>query len=146
MQWKHFHRSVAGLSGLLLVSLPWACLDDHRPPTANELLLINCRSGWMPVGVYSQGDRVGDAAPACYRMIFQSNGQLIFNRQQCSSPDTATVVAEWSLTSNSLSLPYRPGNIYGPPTGGLVEELTSSSLKFSYRGGPDKITEVWACP
>jgi hypothetical protein len=146
MKMKRVSRSLVYLSFVVLSTLPWSCLKDHLPQTDNELRLVNCRSGWRPVGVYFQGNRIGDAAPGCYRMIFQKDGKLVFNRKLCTDQDTTAVVSGWSLTSTNLTLPYRPGNIYGPPNGGLLEELTSTSLKFSYRGGPDKITEIWACP
>ncbi|WP_133299775.1 hypothetical protein [Larkinella punicea] len=146
MKMKRVPRSLVYISFVIFSALPWSCLEDHRPQTDNELRLINCRSGWRPVGVFSQGSRIGDAAAGCYRMIFLKDGKLIFNREQCTGQDTTAVVSGWSVTSTNLSLPYRPGNLYGPPNGGLLEELTLTSLKFSYRGDPNKITEIWACP
>ncbi|MFC5412459.1 hypothetical protein ACFPMF_24255 [Larkinella bovis] len=122
-------------------------MEDHRPLTTAEEFLVNCQSGWKPVGVFYQGSRVGDAAPACYQMIFQRDGHLIYDRSHCAGPDTSPLAGgSWSINANSLDLSVRPGNIYGPPTGGHIEELTATSLKFSFRGDPDKITEVWACP
>jgi hypothetical protein len=63
MKMKRAPRLLVYISFAVLSTLPWSCLEDHLLQTVNELRLINCRSGWKPVGVYAQGSRIGDAAP-----------------------------------------------------------------------------------
>lgn len=92
------------------------------------------------------GGVISPPAPACYRMLFRSDGQVVIDRTQCAGQDTSALVpGAWSCTETSITLPMRPFNQYGIPGNQRLEELSATTLRFSYRGGPDKIEETWVC-
>ncbi len=131
----------------LLTALPWSCTSDHRVPDNCAQLLTGCTSGWVPGYVYNQGTSLGPATRSCYRLIFRSDGTSAYDRTRCTDEPTSLLEGgPWSCTPSSITLRPRPYNMFGPPTGGRLDLLTTTELKFSFRGdGPDKITESWTC-
>ncbi|WP_461091527.1 hypothetical protein [Spirosoma gilvum] len=127
----------------LLAFLPWSC-DDHRIPPSSALL-TGCKTGWVTVDQTYHGSSIGGLAPDCYRIQFGQDGQLTVDRSRCVGQDTSPLVlGNWSSTDTQILLPSRPWNAYGTSTNQL-SEITATTLRFGYRGGPDHIEEVWSC-
>ena len=79
-------------------------------------------------------------------MIFRPDGNLVVDRKRCSGQDTSELtLGQWSCTETSITIPFRPFNPYGVPGAQRVNELSESTLRFGYRGGPDAIEETWVC-
>ncbi|WP_460959644.1 hypothetical protein [Spirosoma litoris] len=137
-------KMVANLLLGLLATLPWSCMD-HRIPSTSQLL-TNCSTGWRNVNQTYQGSFIGGIAPDCYRLVFGSDGKLQADRTRCLGQDTAPLaLGNWSSTETSITLPVFSWNIYGIPGPHRIENLSATSLQFSYRGDPDKIIETWSC-
>ncbi|WP_080055418.1 hypothetical protein [Spirosoma aerolatum] len=128
---------------VILAFLPWSC-DDHRiPPTS--ALLTSCTTGWSTIDQTYHGVSIGGLAPGCYRIVFGPDGQLTVDRSRCVGEDTSPLVlGSWSSTDTQLMLPSRPWNNYGTSSNS-IDELTTTTLRFGWRGGPDRIEEIWAC-
>ncbi|WP_461102803.1 hypothetical protein [Spirosoma koreense] len=129
----------------LLATLPWACTDHPLPPTSAQLL-TGCTTGWKNINQTYQGNVIGGLAPECYRLIFKTDGKLLVDRSRCTGPATSLLdLGSWSSTETTISLPSFPWNLYGIPGPHRIDLLTATTLQFSYRGDPEKITETWSC-
>ncbi|WP_020601199.1 hypothetical protein [Spirosoma panaciterrae] len=140
---KPLINPLKSLCMVLLALLPWSC-DDHRIPPASALL-IGCKTGWSTVDQTYHGLSIGGLAPDCYRIVFGQDGQLTVDRSRCVGQTTSPLVlGSWSSTDTQLRLPSRPWNSFGTSTNSIAE-LTATTLRFGWRGGPDRIEEIWTC-
>lgn len=129
----------------LLATLPCSCADHQIPPTSAQRL-TGCSTGWKNTNQTYQGGAIGGLAPECYRLVFGSDGKLQVDRTRCNGQDTSPLaLGNWSSTETTITLPTFPWNMYGIPGPHPIEAVTATSLQFSYRGNPDKITETWTC-
>ncbi|UFH57110.1 hypothetical protein [Spirosoma sp. KNUC1025] len=142
-------KSLTQLLPVLCFGLPalvfWSCADHEPQPTPDQLL-TGCTVGWSTTSQTAQGSFIGGLAPRCYRLVFGQDGKLTVDRSRCTGVDTAPLsLGNWAVSSITITLPSRTWNIYGIPGPHRLDELTSTTLRFSYRGDPDRIEETWSC-
>ncbi|SOD93402.1 hypothetical protein [Spirosoma fluviale] len=130
---------------VLLATLPWSC-TDHRPLTNTESLLTGCTAGWKVVNRKFTSSTLNFPNQDCYRLIFQTDHNLVEDQSRCGNGNNKQVLGSWSSTETTLAMPvlqYAPG--YAAEY--RLDELSATTLVFSWqRGGPDRYIETWTCP